>query len=155
MKRVIGEMGMAEVTICYGMTGASPASTQSNSDDDLDRRVSTVGTALPHVEIKIVDPDNGMTVPRGVPGEFCTRGYSIMLGYWEMPDRTAEIIDLARWMHAGDLAVMDRQGYVSIVGRIKDMVIRGGENIYPARDRGVPVHPPGHPRRAGDRRARR
>jgi fatty-acyl-CoA synthase len=131
MKRVISEMGMAEVTICYGMTETSPASTQSNRDDDLDRRVSTVGTVLPHVEIKIVDPDSGMTVPRGVPGEFCTRGHSIMLGYWEMADRTAEVIDPARWMHTGDLAVMDEDGYVSIVGRIKDMVIRGGENIYP------------------------
>jgi fatty-acyl-CoA synthase len=113
------------------MTETSPASTQSNRDDDLDRRVSTVGTALPYVEIKIVDPDSGMTVPRGGPGEFCTRGHSIMLGYWEMADRTAEVIDPARWMHTGDLAVMDEDGYVSIVGRIKDMVIRGGENIYP------------------------
>jgi fatty-acyl-CoA synthase len=131
MKRVINEMGMAEVTICYGMTETSPVSTQSNRDDDVDQRVSTVGTALPHVEIKIIDPDSGLTVPRGLPGEFCTRGYSIMLGYWEMADRTAEVIDPARWMHTGDLAVMDETGYVSIVGRIKDMIIRGGENVYP------------------------
>jgi fatty-acyl-CoA synthase len=131
MKRVISEMGMTEVTICYGMTEVSPVATQSRRDDDLERRVSTVGTVLPHVEIKIVDPDNGQTVPRGTPGEFCARGYSVMLGYWEMPDRTAEVIDPARWMHTGDLAVMDEAGYVSIVGRIKDMVIRGGENIYP------------------------
>jgi fatty-acyl-CoA synthase len=131
MKRVISEMGMTEVTICYGMTEVSPVATQSRRDDDLERRVSTVGTVLPHVEIKIVDPDSGQTVPRGTPGEFCARGYSVMLGYWEMPDRTAEVIDQARWMHTGDLAVMDEAGYVSIVGRIKDMVIRGGENIYP------------------------
>jgi fatty-acyl-CoA synthase len=131
MKRVISEMGMTEVTICYGMTEVSPVATQSRRDDDLERRVSTVGTVLPHVEIKIVDPENGQTVPRGTPGEFCARGYSVMLGYWEMPDRTAEVIDSARWMHTGDLAVMDEAGYVSIVGRIKDMVIRGGENIYP------------------------
>jgi fatty-acyl-CoA synthase len=131
MKRVISEMGMTEVTICYGMTEVSPVATQSRRDDDLERRVSTVGTVLPHVEIKIVNPENGQTVPRGTPGEFCARGYSVMLGYWEMPDRTAEVIDSARWMHTGDLAVMDDEGYVSIVGRIKDMVIRGGENIYP------------------------
>ena len=131
MKRVISEMGMAEVTICYGMTEISPVATQSRRDDDLERRVSTVGTVLPHVEIKVVDPENGQTVPRGTPGEFCARGYSVMLGYWEMPDRTSEAIDAARWMHTGDLAVMDDDGYVSIVGRIKDMVIRGGENIYP------------------------
>src|SRR5690242_3394416 len=132
MKRVISEMGMTEVTICYGMTEVSPVATQSRRDDDLERRVSTVGTVLPHVEIKIVDPDNGQTVPRGTPGEFCARGYSVMLGYWEMPDRTAEAIDPARWMHTGDLAVMDEAGYVSVVGRIKDVVIRGGENVYPA-----------------------
>jgi fatty-acyl-CoA synthase len=131
MKRVIAEMGMAEVTICYGMTETSPVSTQTRPDDDLDRRVSTVGAVHPHLEVKVVDPATGLVVPRGTPGEFCTRGYSVMLGYWELPDRTAEAIDAARWMHTGDLAVMDDAGYLSIVGRIKDMVIRGGENVYP------------------------
>jgi fatty-acyl-CoA synthase len=131
MKRVISEMGMTEVTICYGMTETSPVSTQTRPDDDLDRRVSTVGQVHPHLEVKVVDPATGLTVPRGEPGEFCTRGYSVMLGYWNMPDRTAESIDSSRWMHTGDLAVMDADGYLSIVGRIKDMVIRGGENVYP------------------------
>ncbi len=131
MKRVIAEMGMAEVTICYGMTETSPVSTQTRPDDDLERRVSTVGAVHPHLEVKVVDPASGHTVRRGEPGEFCTRGYSVMLGYWNMPDRTAEAIDAARWMHTGDLAVMDNDGYLSIVGRIKDMVIRGGENVYP------------------------
>jgi fatty-acyl-CoA synthase len=131
MKRVIADMGMAEVTICYGMTETSPVATQSRPEDDLERRVSTVGTPLPHVEVKIVDSSTGLIVPRGVAGEFCTRGYSVMLGYWDMPERTAESIDSARWMHTGDLAVMDADGYASIVGRIKDLVIRGGENIYP------------------------
>jgi fatty-acyl-CoA synthase len=131
MKRVVADMGMAEVTICYGMTETSPVSTQSRPDDDLQRRVSTVGTPLPHVEVKVIDPVTGLTVPRGEPGEFCTRGYSVMLGYWDMPERTAEVIDAARWMHTGDLAVMSEAGYLNIVGRIKDVVIRGGENVYP------------------------
>jgi fatty-acyl-CoA synthase len=131
MKRVVGDMGMTEVTICYGMTETSPVSTQTRADDDLDRRVSTVGSVHPHVEIKIVDPATGLTVERGVPGELCTRGYSVMLGYWDDPEQTAAAIDRARWMHTGDLAVIDDAGYVNIVGRIKDMVIRGGENIYP------------------------
>lgn len=131
MKQVIERMGMREVTICYGMTETSPVSTQTRADDSIQRRVSTVGRVHPHVEVKIVDPDSGLTVPRGTPGELCTRGYSVMLGYWAQPDKTAEAIDAARWMHTGDLAVMDEQGYVSITGRIKDMVIRGGENIYP------------------------
>ncbi|WP_409330694.1 AMP-binding protein [Trujillonella humicola] len=131
MKRVVAEMGMTEVTICYGMTETSPVSTQTGADDDLDRRTSTVGRVHPHLEVKIVDPGTGLTVPRGEPGEFCTRGYSVMLGYWEEPEKTAEVIDAARWMHTGDLAVMDAEGYVNIVGRIKDMVIRGGENVYP------------------------
>jgi fatty-acyl-CoA synthase len=131
MKRVIAEMGMADVTICYGMTETSPVSTQTSPDDDLDRRVSTVGAVHPHVEVKVVDPAGGHTVPRGEPGELCTRGYSVMLGYWNMPDKTAEAIDSAKWMHTGDLAVMDEAGYLNIVGRIKDMVIRGGENVYP------------------------
>jgi fatty-acyl-CoA synthase len=131
MKRVVDEMGMTEVTICYGMTETSPVSTQTGADDDLDRRTSTVGRVHPHLEVKIVDPETGLTVPRGETGEFCTRGYSVMLGYWNEPDKTAEVIDRARWMHTGDLATMDAEGYLNIVGRIKDMVIRGGENVYP------------------------
>lgn len=131
MKRVVDEMGMAEVTIAYGMTETSPVSTQTGADDDLDRRTSTVGRTHPHLESKVVDPETGLTVPRGTPGELCTRGYSVMLGYWDAPEKTAEVIDAARWMHTGDLAVMDGEGYVNIVGRIKDMVIRGGENVYP------------------------
>ncbi|MCW2740352.1 MAG: yngI [Blastococcus sp.] len=131
MKRVVTEMGMTEVTICYGMTETSPVSTQTGADDDLDRRTSTVGQVHPHLEVKVVDAATGLTVPRGTTGEFCTRGYSVMLGYWNEPDKTAEVIDAARWMHTGDLAVMDAEGYLNIVGRIKDMVIRGGENVYP------------------------
>jgi fatty-acyl-CoA synthase len=131
MKQVIDRMGMTEVSICYGMTETSPVSTQTRRDDSLDRRVSTVGQVGPHLEVKIVDPETGYTVPRGEPGELCTRGYSVMLGYWAQPDKTAEAIDAARWMHTGDLAVMDETGYVNITGRIKDMVIRGGENVYP------------------------
>jgi fatty-acyl-CoA synthase len=131
MKQVVSRMGMKEVTICYGMTETSPVSTQTRADDSLDRRVSTVGRVHPHLEVKIVDPGTGLTVPRGQPGELCTRGYSVMLGYWNDPDKTAEAIDPARWMHTGDLGVMDADGYLNITGRIKDMVIRGGENIYP------------------------
>jgi fatty-acyl-CoA synthase len=131
MKQVIERMGMAEVSICYGMTETSPVSTQTRADDSVERRVSTVGRVGPHLEVKIVSPDTGLTVPRGTPGELCTRGYSVMLGYWEQRDKTAEAIDAARWMHTGDLAVMDDEGYVNITGRIKDMVIRGGENVYP------------------------
>jgi fatty-acyl-CoA synthase len=131
MKRVVSEMHMEQVTICYGMTETSPVSTQTGADDDLDRRTSTVGRVHPHLEVKVVDPETGLTVPRGTPGEFCTRGYSVMLGYWDEPEKTAEVLDQARWMHTGDLAVMDRAGYLNIVGRIKDMVIRGGENVYP------------------------
>ncbi len=131
MKRVIADMGMTEVTICYGMTETSPVSTQTRADDDLDRRVSTVGQVHPHVEVKVVDPASGLVVPRGTPGELCTRAYSVMLGYWEEPEKTAEALDRAGWMHTGDLAVMDAEGYLNIVGRIKDLVIRGGENVYP------------------------
>jgi fatty-acyl-CoA synthase len=131
MKQVIARMGMDEVSICYGMTETSPVSTQTRADDSVERRVSTVGRVLPHIEVKVIDPDTGLTVPRGVPGELCTRGYSVMQGYWEQPEKTAEAIDSMRWMHTGDLAVMDDEGYLSITGRIKDMVIRGGENIYP------------------------
>jgi fatty-acyl-CoA synthase len=131
MKQVIDRMGMTEVTICYGMTETSPVSTQTRADDSLDRRVSTVGRVHPHLEVKIVDPATGLTAARGEQGELCTRGYSVMLGYWGQADKTAEVIDAARWMHTGDLAVMDDDGYVAITGRIKDMVIRGGENVYP------------------------
>ncbi|MEQ0565812.1 AMP-binding protein [Amycolatopsis sp. NEAU-NG30] len=131
MKQVIDRMGMREVSICYGMTETSPVSTQTRADDSVERRVSTVGRVGPHLEVKVVDPETGLTVPRGEPGELCTRGYSVMLGYWEQPDKTAEAIDAARWMHTGDLAIMDGDGYLNITGRIKDMVIRGGENLYP------------------------
>jgi fatty-acyl-CoA synthase len=131
MRRVVSDMHIPEVSICYGMTETSPVSTQTRRDDTLVRRVATVGRPAPHVEIKIVDPDTGVTVERGQPGELCTRGYSVMLGYWDEPDRTREAIDPARWMHTGDLAAMDDDGYCRIVGRIKDMIIRGGENIYP------------------------
>jgi fatty-acyl-CoA synthase len=131
MKQVIDRMGMSEVSIAYGMTETSPVSTQTRVDDSIERRVATVGRAGPHIEVKVIDPATGLTVPRGAPGELCTRGYSVMLGYWRQPDKTSEVIDAARWMHTGDLAVMDDEGYLSITGRIKDMVIRGGENIYP------------------------
>jgi fatty-acyl-CoA synthase len=131
MKRVVSEMHMTEVTICYGMTETSPVSAQTTADDDMDRRVSTVGRVHPHVEVKIIDPETGRVLGRGLPGEMCTRGYSVMLGYWNEPEKTAEAIDAARWMHTGDIAVMDQAGYLNIVGRIKDMVIRGGENVYP------------------------
>ncbi len=131
MKQVVDRMGMTEVTICYGMTETSPVSTQTRADDALELRVSTVGQVHPHVEVKIIDPETGLTLPRGEPGELCTRGYSVMLGYWNEPERTAEAIDRARWMHTGDIGIMDGDGYVNITGRIKDMVIRGGENVYP------------------------
>ncbi|RZE07540.1 AMP-binding protein [Streptomyces albidoflavus] len=131
MKRVVAEMHMAEVSICYGMTETSPVSTQTRRDDSLAHRTGTVGRVLSHLEVKVVDPGTGITVERGEAGELCTRGYSVMLGYWEEPERTAEAVDPAGWMHTGDLAVLRRDGYVEIVGRIKDMIIRGGENIYP------------------------
>jgi fatty-acyl-CoA synthase len=131
MKRVIAEMNMSEVSICYGMTETSPVSTQTRSDDSIERRVSTVGRVMPHVEVKVIDPDTGLTLPRDQPGEFCTRGYSVMLGYWDEPVKTSESIDASGWMHSGDIGVMDSAGYVNIVGRIKDLVIRGGENVYP------------------------
>jgi fatty-acyl-CoA synthase len=130
MKRVADRMNMREVTICYGMTETSPVSFQSSVDDPLERRVTTVGRIHPHLEVKIVDAE-GRVVPRGQRGELCTRGYSVMLGYWDEPAKTAEVIDAARWMHSGDLATIDAEGYCNIVGRIKDMVIRGGENLYP------------------------
>jgi fatty-acyl-CoA synthase len=131
MKQVTAQMHMPEVGIAYGMTETSPVSTQTATDDTLDRRTGTVGQAMPHVEIKVIDPDTGRVVPRGTTGEFCTRGYSVMLGYWNQPEKTAEAIDASGWMHTGDLAVIDDDGYANIVGRIKDMIIRGGENVYP------------------------
>ncbi|MDH4427749.1 MAG: AMP-binding protein [Acidovorax sp.] len=131
MKRVVEQMNLREITIAYGMTETSPVSCQSSTDTPLEKRVSTVGTVQPHLEIKIVDPDTGAVVPRGARGEFCTRGYSVMHGYWGDEAKTREAIDAEGWMHTGDLATMDTEGYVNIVGRIKDMVIRGGENIYP------------------------
>ncbi len=130
MKRVQSEMHMPEVTICYGMTETSPVSTQTAVDDPIDKRTATVGRVHPHLEVKIVDED-GKIVPIGTPGELCTRGYSVMLGYWNDPENTAKAIDAARYMHTGDIATMDEDGYLNIAGRIKDMVIRGGENIYP------------------------
>jgi fatty-acyl-CoA synthase len=131
MRQVMERMHVPEVTICYGMTETSPVSFQSAIDDPVGVRVSTVGRVLPHIECKIVDPDTGSVVPRGTAGELCTRGYSVMLGYWNDPDATAQAIDAAGWMHSGDLAIMNEDGYVSISGRIKDMIIRGGENVYP------------------------
>ncbi|MGI8760837.1 MAG: AMP-binding protein [Jatrophihabitantaceae bacterium] len=130
MKRVIDEMHMPEVTICYGMTETSQVSTQTRADDSLERRVSTVGRVHPHLEVKVVDPGTDLPVAIGTPGEFCTRGYSVMRGYWDEPAKTAEVLR-EHWMHTGDLATMDGDGYLNIVGRIKDLVIRGGENVYP------------------------
>jgi fatty-acyl-CoA synthase len=131
MKRVIAEMHMSEVTICYGMTETSPVSTQTGAGDPVEKRVGTVGRVHPHVEVRIVDPETGHSVPHGQPGELLTRGYSVMRGYWNDPERTAEAIDERGWMHTGDLGTLDEDGYVNIVGRIKDLIIRGGENIYP------------------------
>jgi len=131
MKRVSAEMGIAEMSIAFGMTETSPVTTQTLRDESLENRCATVGQVHPHVEIKIVDPDNGQTVARGETGEFLARGYVVMQGYWNDPERTADAIDAQRWMHTGDLATMDERGLVRIVGRIKDMVIRGGENVYP------------------------
>ncbi len=130
MRRCMAQMHLSEITIAYGMTETSPVSTQTTTDDPVARRTSTVGRVHPHVEVKIIDAE-GRIVPRGTPGELCTRGYSVMRGYWDDPERTDQAIDTARWMHTGDLATMDEEGYVNIVGRIKDMVIRGGENVYP------------------------
>ena len=131
MKKVQSMMHMPEVTICYGMTETSPVSTQSVRDDPLAKRVATVGRVHPHVELKVVDPVTNAVVPKGTSGELCTRGYSVMLGYWQNEAATRDVIDAAGWMHTGDLATMDEDGYVNIVGRIKDMIVRGGENVYP------------------------
>jgi fatty-acyl-CoA synthase len=130
MKRVVSDMNMREVTICYGMTETSPVSFQTSANDPVEKRVGTVGRIHPHVEVKIVDAENRI-VPPGITGELCTRGYSVMLGYWDDKEKTEEVIDRAGWMHTGDLATLDEDGYCNIVGRSKDMVIRGGENIYP------------------------
>ena len=131
MQRVQTSMNMTEVTIAYGMTETSPVSTQSSTDDPLEKRVATVGRVFPHVEIKVIDPETGAVVPRGERGELCSRGYHVMLGYWNNEEATRAAIDAGRWMHTGDLATMDGDGYLNIVGRIKDMIIRGGENVYP------------------------
>jgi fatty-acyl-CoA synthase len=131
MKRVVSEMGVREVTIAYGMTETSPVSFQSHTDDSLERRVTTVGRVHPHVEVKIIDPATGEVTSAGIQGEICTRGYSVMLGYWDDPDNTAAVLDAEGFMHTGDLGVIDEDGFCNIVGRVKDMVIRGGENIYP------------------------
>ncbi|HEC11295.1 MAG TPA: AMP-binding protein [Acidimicrobiales bacterium] len=131
MKRCVSDMHMTDVTIAYGMTETSPVSFQTRMDDPIDKRVSTVGRVMPFVESKIIDPETGDVVPRGEPGELCTRGYSVMRGYWNNPEATAGAIDEAGWMHTGDMAVIDDEGYANIVGRIKDMIIRGGENVYP------------------------
>ncbi len=131
MKQVREQMNVREITICYGMTETSPVSTQTRVDDPVDKRVGSVGRIHPHVEIKVIDPESGRIVPRGTSGELCTRGYVVMLGYWNQPEATATAVDSARWMHSGDLATMDDEGYLKIVGRIKDMIIRGGENVYP------------------------
>ncbi|MEH6562401.1 MAG: AMP-binding protein, partial [Marinobacter sp.] len=131
MKQVINKMNMKGVQIAYGMTETSPVSTQTGANDSIEKRVSTVGRTQPHLENKIVDPGNGGILPRGEIGELCTRGYSVMLKYWNNEEKTREAIDAAGWMHTEDLATMDEEGYIQIVGRIKDMVIRGGENIYP------------------------
>ena len=131
MRRVIDDMNMSQVTIAYGQTETSPVSTQTRTTDSVEARVTTVGQVLPHVEAKIVDPETGETVERGTEGEYCTRGFHVMNGYWNDPEKTAEAIDADGWMHSGDLAIMDVNGYVNIVGRIKDMIIRGGENVYP------------------------
>jgi fatty-acyl-CoA synthase len=131
MRQVMSKMHMSEVEICYGMTETSPVSFQSHLDDTIEKRVATVGQIHPFVEVKIIDPESGAVVPRGAPGELLTRGYSVMLGYWNNEEATRTAIDAARWMHTGDLATMDEDGYVNIVGRLKDMIIRGGENIYP------------------------
>jgi fatty-acyl-CoA synthase len=131
MKRAIKDMHMDQVTICYGMTETSPVSTQTATDDPLDKRVGTVGRVHPHLEVRVVDPATGDTCAVGETGELCTKGYSVMLGYWEDPERTAEVLDDEGWMHTGDLATIDADGYANIVGRIKDMIIRGGENVYP------------------------
>jgi fatty-acyl-CoA synthase len=130
MKKVIGLMNVREMTICYGMTETSPVSFQSAVDDPIERRVSTIGRIHPHLEVKIIDAD-GKILPRNEKGELCTRGYSVMRGYWAQADKTAEAVDAGHWMHTGDLAVIDDAGYANIVGRIKDLVIRGGENVYP------------------------
>jgi fatty-acyl-CoA synthase len=130
MKQVISKMHMKDVTIAYGMTETSPVSFQTAADDDLDSRVSTIGRVQPHLQCKVIDAE-GNTVPRGQPGELCTKGYSVMLGYWGDEEKTAEAIDADGWMHTGDLVVIDERGYCNVVGRLKDMVIRGGENIYP------------------------
>jgi fatty-acyl-CoA synthase len=131
MRRVIEKMNMREITICYGLTEGSPVMTQTLVDDSLERRVQTVGRAMPGIEVRIVDPETNEEVPHGTPGEVVCRGYNVMKGYYNMPEATAKAVDGDGWLHSGDLGIMDEHGYVRITGRIKDMIIRGGENIYP------------------------
>ena len=152
MRRVVERMHLAELTICYGMTETSPVSFQSAVDDPLERRVSTVGRVHPHLEIKIVDAE-GHTVQRGQSGEICTRGYAVMLGYWDEPQKTAEVLDPDGWMHTGDLGTVDPQGFGNIVGRIKDLIIRGGENVSPREVEDFLYRHPEHPGCAGVRRS--
>ena len=154
MKRVVDVMGAREVTIAYGMTETSPVSFQSHGDDSQERRVTTVGRVHPHTEVKIIDPETGATVPVGAVGELCTRGYSVMLGYWDDAANTAASIDADGFMHTGDLATIDAEGYGNIVGRIKDMVIRGGENVYPREIEEFLYRHPAVQYRAGVRRSR-
>ena len=131
MKKVIDDMGASEITICYGQTEASPVITQTQSDDAIEKRVATVGKPHPHVEVKIIDPVTNEELPIGTPGELCTRGYHIMKGYYKNEAATHAAIDNEGWLHTGDIAILDSEGYIEITGRIKDMVIRGGENVYP------------------------
>ena len=154
MREVIDRMGADRITIAYGQTEASPVVTQTLADDSIERRVSTVGKVLPGVEVRLVDPETGLVVGPGQQGELQTRSAMVMKGYFNMPEATADAIDADGWLHTGDLATVDEDGYYKITGRLKDMIIRGGENISP-RDRGVPVQPPADRRRAGHRRARR
>ena len=153
MKRVMNDMNMKEVTIAYGLTEASPVFTQTSVDDPIEKRVETVGTPLPHIEVKIVDPETGEELGPGEPGEICCRGYNVMKGYYKMPEMTAEAIDEDGWLHSGDLAVMDEDGYYSIVGRIKDMIIAAARTFTPG-DRGIPPHHAGCKGRAGSRYTR-
>jgi fatty-acyl-CoA synthase len=131
MRQVIDEMNMKDVTICYGLTETSPVMTQTRVDDDISKKVETVGRSMPEIEVRVVDPETGESQPAGVAGEVCCRGYNVMKGYYKMPEATDKTIDKDGWLHSGDLGIMDEDGYLSITGRLKDMIIRGGENIYP------------------------
>jgi fatty-acyl-CoA synthase len=154
MKRIVTTMNLNEMTIAYGLTEASPVITQTTTTDPVEVRVNTVGRPLPHTEIKIIDLLTGQIVPIGTPGELCARGYMVMKGYFNDPEATQNVLDGNNWLHSGDLATMDENGYCKITGRAKDVIIRGGENIYPARGRRISVHLSKHPRCSGDRRSR-